>query len=46
MECTIRDFIEGCILDSHPMALLGAVVATLAVCGLLYCCFRLLTNNE
>lgn len=37
MECTVKDFVAGCILDSHPLAvLIGAGCGLFAIMVLGY----------
>jgi hypothetical protein len=44
MNCTIRNFIDGCILDAHPLMALFSIVIVLAVLGCLYLCVEPLVN--
>jgi hypothetical protein len=38
MNCTIRNFIDGCILDAHPLAVLLSVTIALGVLAILSLC--------
>lgn len=38
MECTIRNFIEGCILDAHPMSVVFGGLILLGCLGILSLC--------
>ena len=38
MNCTIRNFIDGCILDAHPLAALFAVAVALIPLGIISIC--------
>jgi len=38
MNCTIRNFIDGCILDAHPLAALFAMAVALIPLGILSIC--------